>query len=114
MSSPEVAGHAQTYDRAVDDAQLAKRLGAIERQLTIVSERLGIDCPTFVGDSLPSDADRADDGEPAIGNADASSLPAEIVELARSGHTTEAISRLRHLTGASLLEAKRAVDALDR
>ena len=56
----------------MDDAQLAKRLGAIERQLTLVSERLGIDCPPFVGDSLPSDADRADDGQSAIGNADTS------------------------------------------
>jgi ribosomal protein L7/L12 len=94
----------------MDDAQLAKRLGAIERQLTIVSERLGIECPPFVGDSLASDADRADDGQPP----DTPGLPAEIVDLARSGQTTEAISRLRHLTGASLLEAKRAVDALDR
>ena len=42
-----------------------------------------------------------------------SALPAEIVELAQAGHKIEAIKRLRTLTGASLLEAKRAVDALD-
>jgi ribosomal protein L7/L12 len=93
----------------MDDAQLAKRLGAIERQLTLVSAQLGIDCPPFVGDALPSDAE---DAQPAIENANATALPAEIVDLARTGRTTEAISRIRQLTGASLLEAKRAVDAL--
>jgi ribosomal protein L7/L12 len=96
----------------MDDAQLARRLGAIEHQLTIVSAQLGIDCPPFVSDVLVSDAERTGDGRPEIEDADTSALPAEIVDLARSGHTTEAISRLRHLTGASLLEAKRAVDAL--
>ncbi|HXZ57314.1 MAG TPA: hypothetical protein VEG40_07010 [Gaiellaceae bacterium] len=39
-------------------------------------------------------------------------VPEEVVELARAGRTTEAVSRLRALTGASLLEAKRTVDSL--
>jgi hypothetical protein len=78
----------------MDDEQLAQRFGAIERQLRMISVHLGVDCPPF-----PSDGQ--------------SGLPADIVELARSGHKIEAIKRLRALTGASLLEAKNAVDALD-
>jgi ribosomal protein L7/L12 len=97
----------------MDDAQLAQRLGAIERQLRIVSEQLGVDCPPFASDGLASEAERTEDGRPAIGAADKSGLPGEVVDLVRSGHATEAISRLRQLTGASLLEAKRAVDALN-
>jgi ribosomal protein L7/L12 len=102
----------------MDDAQLAQRLGAIERQLRLVSEQLGVDCPRFAGDGLAGDglageAERSEDGRPATAEADKSGVPGEVVDLARSGHATEAISRLRRLTGASLLEAKRAVDALD-
>jgi ribosomal protein L7/L12 len=88
----------------VDDAQLATRFTAIERQLTLISQQLGISCPPFARDLAEPAAD-------ASGH-DASGLPVEVVELARAGHTTQAISRLRQLTGASLLEAKRAVDAL--
>jgi ribosomal protein L7/L12 len=83
----------------VDDALLARRFEAIERQLRLISEQLGIDCPPFAGDALA----------PA---GSGPGLPGEVVELARAGHTTQAISRMRQLTGASLLEAKRAVDAL--
>ena len=91
----------------VDDAQLAVRFGAIEQQLRLISEHLGIDCPAFAGDGLGSPAPAAQPGAgPSPG------LPAEVVDLARAGHSTEAISLLRRLTGASLLEAKRAVDAL--
>jgi len=86
----------------MDDAQLAKRFGAIESQLQRISDHLGIDCPPFVG--AVADA-------PGEASAQAG-LPAEVVELARAGHTTQAISTLRRLTGATLLEAKRAVDAL--
>jgi ribosomal protein L7/L12 len=42
----------------------------------------------------------------------ASSVPAEVVELARAGKSIQAISALRRLTGASLVEAKRVVDPL--
>jgi len=87
----------------MDDAQLAKRFGAIESQLRRISEHLGIDCPAFAGAAA---------GTPR-GEAPApSGLPADVVELARAGHTTQAISKLRELTGATLVEAKRAVDAL--
>jgi ribosomal protein L7/L12 len=87
----------------MDDARLAQRFGAIELQLQRISEHLGIDCPAFVG---AASAPAGGDAPPPPG------LPAEVVELARAGHSTQAISKLRELTGASLLEAKRAVDAL--
>lgn len=87
----------------MDDAQLAQRFATIERQLRIISDNLGIDCPPFASDGVASEGTRTA-GPPG--------LPHEVVELARDGHPTEAISRLRHLTGASLLEAKRAVDSL--
>jgi large subunit ribosomal protein L7/L12 len=97
----------------MDDVQLAKRFAAIEHQLRIVSEHLGLECPPFASDGVPTEAERAADGRPtASGQGDRSALPDEVVDLARAGHTTEAISKLRHLTGASLLEAKRAVDGL--
>ena len=39
-------------------------------------------------------------------------VPDEVVELARAGDTTKAISMLRMMTGATLLEAKKIVDSL--
>jgi ribosomal protein L7/L12 len=39
-------------------------------------------------------------------------VPAEVLELARSGKSIQAISAFRRLTGASLVEAKRVVDSL--
>ena len=87
----------------MDDAQLARRFGAIESQLRRISEHLGIDCPPFVGTTAET---------PGGESSDPSGLPPEVVELARAGHATQAVSKLRALTGASLLEAKRAVDAL--
>jgi ribosomal protein L7/L12 len=98
----------------MDDVQLAKRFEVIERQLRIVSEHLGVDCPPFASDGVPTEAQRAADGlRPTTSTeGNPSALPHEVVDLARAGDTTEAISKLRHLTGATLLEAKRTVDAL--
>ena len=63
------------------------------------------------------DAPATTDENPFSGSGAApsngSDLPAEVVDLAHAGHTTEAISRLRDLTGMTLLEAKRAVEGLD-
>jgi ribosomal protein L7/L12 len=84
----------------VDDAQLARRFGLIEQQLRVLSEHLGIDCPVFAGDSSSAGSG----AEPAV--------PAAVLELARAGKSTQAISEFRKLTGASLLEAKRVVDSL--
>jgi hypothetical protein len=96
----------------VDDAQLARRFGIIEQQLARISAQLGIDCPPFVNDGAPTVSETASGESGANAQAGRSGLPAEVVELARSGHHTQAISLLRSLTGATLLEAKRAVDAL--
>ena len=98
--------------RGMDDAQLARRFGIIERQLTLISEKLGIDCPPFVGADAPGSGDSASGESGDRSDAGTSGLPSEVVELARAGHPTQAISLLRSLTGATLLEAKRAVDAL--
>jgi ribosomal protein L7/L12 len=80
----------------MDDAALARRFGAIEEQLKLISEHLGLASPPFAG--------AAGDGDGAV--------PADVLELARGGKETQAISRLRQLTGMSLLEAKRVVDGL--
>jgi ribosomal protein L7/L12 len=99
----------------MDDVQLAQRFAVIERQLRIVSEHLGVDCPPFASDGVPTGAERGADGlRPTTGaEPNPSALPDEVVDLARAGHVTEAISKLRHLTGATLLEAKRSVDGLE-
>ncbi len=80
----------------MDDAALARRFGAIEAQLALISEHLGLECPPFPGATGPTDG----------------GVPAEVLELARGGKEMQAISRLRQLTGLSLVEAKRVVDGL--
>jgi hypothetical protein len=97
----------------MDDVQLSERLGAIERQLRIISSHLGIDCPPFASDLTGTRAEVPAGGW-SLGATQSlqSGLPADIVDLARTGHKIEAIKRLRMLTGASLREAKDAIDAL--
>ena len=85
----------------MDDLQLIRRLEAIEVQLKVVSDHLGIPCPMFPGAAGPSPTADA-----------ASGIPDEVVALARAGKPTEAISTYRKLTGATLLEAKKVVDGL--
>lgn len=80
----------------MDDAALARRFGAIEAQLALISEHLGLECPPF----------------PAATGSTDGGVPAEVLELARGGKEIQAISRLRQLTGVSLVEAKRVVDGL--
>jgi large subunit ribosomal protein L7/L12 len=83
----------------VDDAQLAQRFAALEQQVKLLSDQLGVECPAFPG-AVPAPA------EPAGG------VPDAVVELARAGDTKKAISMLRMMTGATLLEAKKIVDGL--
>jgi large subunit ribosomal protein L7/L12 len=92
----------------MDDPTLVRRFGLIEQQLRLISEHLGIPCPSFASDGLAS----APSGAESMAPSTAGGVPEEVVELARAGHKTEAVSRLRTLTGASLLEAKRTVDSL--
>jgi ribosomal protein L7/L12 len=82
----------------MDDTQLAQRFAIIEKQLRAISQHLGIDSPEFASDGLASGG--------------ASGVPAEVVQLARSGKAIQAISLLRQLTGATLVEAKKVVDSL--
>jgi ribosomal protein L7/L12 len=70
-------------------AQLGERLEAIETQVAILSDRLGV----------PYERPLAE-------------VPPEIVELARAGSTLQAIKRYRELTGASLEDARSVVMSL--
>lgn len=76
----------------MDPKELHDRLRAIERQLTVVSQHLGIDCPPFPG-ALANDG-----------------LPDDVLELAQQGNMIGAIKRLRELTGMGLAEAKAAIE----
>jgi ribosomal protein L7/L12 len=88
----------------MDDAALAQRFGAIEEQLKLISQHLGVDCPPFAGA-----AGAAGDGD---AGAAGGTVPTEVLELAQAGKEIQAISRLRQLTGMTLVEAKRIVDGL--
>jgi ribosomal protein L7/L12 len=88
----------------VDDAMLARRFGLIDQRLRALYEHLGIPWAASDGELPNPEEERAVSTAPV--------LPAEVVELARAGHANDAVSRLRQLTGMSLLEAKRAVDTI--
>lgn len=83
----------------MDDAQLAHRFSILEAQVKLLSDHLGIPCPPMAG-APPAPADAGDQASN------------EVVEFARAGKTTQAISLHRKLTGASLLEAKNFVESL--
>jgi ribosomal protein L7/L12 len=70
-------------------AQLGQRIEAIENQVAILSDRLGVSYERPLAE-----------------------VPPEIVELARSGNTLQAIKRYRELTGASLEDARSVVMSL--
>jgi ribosomal protein L7/L12 len=99
------------YAHAVDDSQLLRRFELIEQQMRVLSEHLGVPCPVFASDGAQVEVQAA--GIPgATAAVPAASVPAEVLELARSGKSIQAISAFRRLTGASLVEAKRVVDSL--
>ncbi len=84
-----------------------RRFERIEQQIRVLSEHLGVECPPFASDRPHPGADAV-----AVPAPEESGVPAEVVELARAGKSTQAVSTFRKLTGATLLEAKRVVDAL--
>jgi ribosomal protein L7/L12 len=90
----------------MDDAQLARRFEILEAQVKLLSDHLGLSAPPFPGSVGPS---IAGSDEPA---GTGGGVPDEVLELARAGKTTQAISRYKHLTGATLVEAKRIVEGL--
>jgi ribosomal protein L7/L12 len=95
------------YDFGMDDAQLAQRFAALERQVKLLSDQLGVEYPAFPG-ALPM----AGDAGAATAPSTTGGVPDEVAELARAGHTAKAVSMLRMMTGATLLEAKKIVDNL--
>jgi ribosomal protein L7/L12 len=70
-------------------SQLGERLDAIERQLEVLSKAAGVPYARPLAE-----------------------IPPEIVELARTGKTIEAIRQYRELTNASLEDARRVVLSL--
>lgn len=101
----------------MDELQIIQRLAVIEAQVLLVSQHLGIPCPQFASTALqgaPVVAMPAPAGAPA-GGSPPPPQPAyvnEVVALARAGKTIDAIKLFRASTGASLLEAKQAVEKI--
>ena len=71
----------------MDDPTLSSRLRAIEKQLEILSQAMGVPY-----------------------SAPGSDLPPSVRELVLAGRTIQAIQELRGLTGLSLVEARDAID----
>jgi ribosomal protein L7/L12 len=84
----------------MEDAHLYRRLALLEQQVRLLSERLGVPCPTF-GSDVGATSGVLEGG-----------VPSEVVALARAGNAIAAIKLYRELTGAGLREAKDVVDSL--
>lgn len=89
------------YRDGMEDPHVYRRLALLEQQVRLLSERLGVPCPTFGSDV----------GATAPGLLEGG-VPAEVVALARAGNAIAAIKLFRELTGAGLREAKEVVDSL--
>lgn len=85
----------------MEDPLVYRRLALLEHQVRLLSERLGVPCPTFGSDA----------GSIPVGQLEGG-VPSEVVALARSGNAIAAIKLFRELTGAGLREAKDVVDSL--
>ncbi|SEG99643.1 hypothetical protein SAMN05444920_113239 [Nonomuraea solani] len=75
---------------------LEQRIARLEKQVAYLQRHLGID-PAVI-DSIPN----------------GSALPPQFYQELRNGKTIMAIKIYRKATGASLLEAKNAVEAMER
>jgi ribosomal protein L7/L12 len=96
----------------MDEHQVIQRMAVIEAQLLLVSQHLGLPCPPFVSTVLqgaPMGAPPPGFGPPA---APQPAYVNEVVALARAGKTIDAIKLFRESTGASLMEAKEAVEKI--
>jgi large subunit ribosomal protein L7/L12 len=85
----------------MEDSVVYRRLALLEQQVRLLSEKLGVPCPTFgsdVGKTAPTQLEGG--------------VPAAVVALARAGKAIDAINLFRELTGAGLREAKAVVDSL--
>ena len=85
----------------MEDPHLYRRLALLEQQVRLLSDRLGVPCPTFGSNVGSTPAGLLEGG-----------VPAEVVALARAGNAIAAIKLYRELTGAGLREAKGVVDSL--
>jgi large subunit ribosomal protein L7/L12 len=83
-----------------EDPHIYRRLALLEHQVRLLSDRLGVPCPTF-GSEVGATSGVLENG-----------VPSEVVALARSGNAIAAIKLYRELTGAGLREAKDVVDSL--
>ncbi|OBI12494.1 MULTISPECIES: ribosomal protein L7/L12 [unclassified Mycobacterium] len=84
----------------MEDPHIYRRLALLEQQVRLLSDRLGVPCPTF-GSDVGATSGVLENG-----------VPSEVVALARSGNAIAAIKLYRELTGAGLREAKDIVDNL--
>ena len=82
-------------------ALINRRLALLEHQVRVLSEALGVPCPTFAPDVGTTAPTHLEGG-----------VPAEVVALARAGKAIAAIKLFRELTGAGLREAKAVVESL--
>jgi large subunit ribosomal protein L7/L12 len=85
----------------MEDPHIYRRLALLEQQVRLLSDRLGVPCPTFGSDVGATASGALENG-----------VPSEVVALARSGNAIAAIKLYRELTGAGLREAKEIVDSL--
>lgn len=83
------------------DRDVYRRLALLEQQVRLLSEQLGVPCPTFGSDVGATPTGQLEGG-----------VPSEVVALARAGNAIAAIKLFRELTGAGLREAKAVVDSL--
>ncbi|OBI87583.1 hypothetical protein [Mycobacterium sp. 1245805.9] len=84
----------------MEDPHIYRRLALLEQQVRLLSDRLGVPCPTF-GSDVGATSGVLENG-----------VPSEVVALARSGNAIAAIKLYQKLTGAGLREAKDIVDNL--
>ncbi len=94
----------------MDELQIIQRLALIEEQLLLVSQQLGIPCPPFASTVLQDAPMTAPPS--AMASPPKPAYVDEVIALARAGQTIHAIKLFRASTGASLLEAKEAIDKI--
>jgi len=86
---------------ALTEAQLTKAIERIDKRLDWIEENLS----RVVGsDYVPMGRNEV--------RPDASSIPADVLELARAGKTTDAVTRYREVTGVDFAEARKVIDDL--
>jgi ribosomal protein L7/L12 len=113
-------------DLSIQLDQIYLRLQAVENQLAILSQRMGVpfsQTPAGVMDPAPAgvyyDPDEGVSYDPAVEptaspfvDTGPGGLPPDLVAMARSGKKIQAIKLYREMTGCDLRTAKRVIDSL--